>query len=92
MADDTPTADTPRERLRAILVKLSQSKVVPTLFITEAMKSGAFHLLSGAPPLDKTIAAVVMAIVSTAGWTYTTDEVGDAVEAVVETAEDASSN
>lgn len=91
MADDSdePTADTPRERLREITVKLTKSKVLPTFFITEAIRSVTYHVLAGTPDAQTTAASLVLAVGGTGAWVYTTDEVGEAVDAVVENVEEA---
>lgn len=75
---------TPRQRFRAFLVKLTQTKLWPVLFTGEAVKSSAYHVIAGQPPLDIVGASWLMSALATLMWTYTTDELGEAVEAFAE--------
>lgn len=64
-----------RKRVKELSRELTSNPFFPLLFIGESIKSTAFHLVAGQPPLDVVAAAGLMAVFSVVGWLYAYDDV-----------------
>jgi hypothetical protein len=77
-----------RERCKSLTRELTRNPFFPLLFISEAVKSGTFHVLTGEPGLDIVGAASGMALVSVVGWLYSIDDVKWGLHQAEEAVED----
>lgn len=81
-----------RERCKSLTRELTRNPFFPLLFISEAVKSGTFYVLTGEPGLDTVGAASAMAVVSVVGWLYSIDDVKWGLYEAAEVVDDATDN